>query len=102
MEHLRPFRSAEHPYPNDGLFRPQTLMGTFNIVCAYVANSRASDDPRIYTNNAETLGERLSTDILKTAASEVAAPQSMRQLTEGVSKAAAGIQRVREDYGLSI
>jgi len=35
---------------------------------AYVAISRASDDARIYTNNAETLGERLATDISKTAA----------------------------------
>jgi ATP-dependent exoDNAse (exonuclease V) alpha subunit len=35
---------------------------------AYVSISRASDDARVYTNNAETLGERLSTDIVKTAA----------------------------------
>lgn len=35
---------------------------------AYVSISRASDDARIYTNNAQTLGERLATDIVKTAA----------------------------------
>ena len=35
---------------------------------AYVAISRASDDARIYTNNAGTLGERLATDITKTSA----------------------------------
>jgi conjugative relaxase-like TrwC/TraI family protein len=35
---------------------------------AYVAISRASDDARIYTNNAETLGERLATDFSKTSA----------------------------------
>jgi hypothetical protein len=33
-----------------------------------VAISRASEDARIYTNNAETLGQRLATDISKTAA----------------------------------
>lgn len=37
---------------------------------AYVSISRASDDARVYTNNAETLGERLSSNIEKTAAVE--------------------------------
>jgi hypothetical protein len=35
---------------------------------AYVSISRASDDARIYTNSAETLGARLATDISKTSA----------------------------------
>ena len=35
---------------------------------AYVAISRASDDARVYTNNAQTLGDRLASDITKTAA----------------------------------
>jgi conjugative relaxase-like TrwC/TraI family protein len=35
---------------------------------AYVAISRASEDARIYTNDAATLGQRLATDITKTAA----------------------------------
>lgn len=35
---------------------------------AYVAISRASDDARIYTNNAKTLGDILATEITKTAA----------------------------------
>jgi conjugative relaxase-like TrwC/TraI family protein len=35
---------------------------------AYVAVSRASDDVRIYTNDAETLGSRLATEVTKTAA----------------------------------
>jgi conjugative relaxase-like TrwC/TraI family protein len=39
-----------------------------NTRLAYVSISRASDDARIYTNNAETLGERLATDVTKTAA----------------------------------
>jgi ATP-dependent exoDNAse (exonuclease V) alpha subunit len=42
--------------------------GLINDRLAYVAISRASDDARIYTNNTETLGERLATDITKTAA----------------------------------
>ena len=39
-----------------------------NSRLAYVAISRASDDARVYTNNAETLGERLASDITKSAA----------------------------------
>ena len=39
-----------------------------NTRLAYVAISRASEDARIYTNDAETLGERLGTDISKTTA----------------------------------
>ncbi len=39
-----------------------------NTRLAYVAISRASEDARIYTNNAETLGQRLATDVTKTAA----------------------------------
>ncbi len=35
---------------------------------AYVAISRASQDARIYTNDASTLGARLATDVTKTAA----------------------------------
>ena len=35
---------------------------------AYVAISRASEDARIYTNDAETLGQRLATEVTKTAA----------------------------------
>jgi ATP-dependent exoDNAse (exonuclease V) alpha subunit len=39
-----------------------------NTRLAYVAISRASDDARIYTNDAGTLGARLSTEVTKTAA----------------------------------
>ena len=39
-----------------------------NTRLAYVAISRASEDARIYTNDAGTLGQRLATDITKTAA----------------------------------
>ena len=38
---------------------------------AYVAISRAAYDARIYTNDAATLGERLATDVSKTAALEL-------------------------------
>ena len=44
-----------------------------NTRLAYVAISRASEDARIYTNNAETLGQRLATDVTKTAALDFAA-----------------------------
>ena len=39
-----------------------------NTRLAYVAISRASEDARIYTNDAEALGTRLATEISKTAA----------------------------------
>jgi len=39
-----------------------------NTRLGYVAFSRASDDLRIYTNDAESLGKRLATEISKTAA----------------------------------
>jgi conjugative relaxase-like TrwC/TraI family protein len=59
-----------------------------NTRLAYVAISRASDDARIYTNNAETLGQRLATDVTKTAAldfttrTEQAGPQQLPKLTK--------------------
>ncbi len=45
-----------------------------NTRLAYVSISRASHDARIYTNDAETLGERLATDITKTAAVDFGPP----------------------------
>ncbi|WP_158787520.1 MobF family relaxase [Granulicella sp. L46] len=42
-----------------------------NTRFAYVSVSRASQDARIYTNDAGTLGERLSTDVSKTSATEL-------------------------------
>ena len=42
-----------------------------NSRLAYVAISRASDDARIYTNDSETLGAKLSTQINKTAALDI-------------------------------
>jgi hypothetical protein len=39
-----------------------------NTRFAYVSISRASQDARVYTSDAATLGERLSTDVTKTSA----------------------------------
>ena len=57
---------------------------------AYVSISRASEDARIYTNNAETLGEKLSTDLMKTAAVELQNNNANRNLTRALHRA--GIQ----------
>ena len=50
-----------------------------NTRFAYVSVSRASEDARIYTNNTTTLAERLSTDISKASAVEVARPNNETQ-----------------------
>jgi hypothetical protein len=52
-----------------------------NARLAYVAVSRASEDARIYTNNAETLGQRLAADISKTAAVDFR-PSSVTEQTQ--------------------
>jgi len=55
-----------------------------NTRLAYVAVSRASDDVRIYTNDAETLGQRLAADISKTAAVDFRPPSTVEQTKEAV------------------
>jgi len=57
-----------------------------NTRFAYVSVSRASDDARVYTNDATTLAERLSTDISKASAVEVARPNSETQAHQHQSK----------------
>ncbi len=57
-----------------------------NTRFAYVSVSRASEDARIYTNDATTLAERLSTDISKASAVEVARPNSETQAHQPQSK----------------
>jgi hypothetical protein len=52
---------------------------------AYVAISRASEDARIYTNDAATLGQRLSTDVTKSAALDFTAKPE-QAATQGDSK----------------
>jgi conjugative relaxase-like TrwC/TraI family protein len=57
-----------------------------NTRFAYVSVSRASQDARIYTNDAGTLGEHLSTDVTKTSAIDLQkAPveQTANQQTKG-------------------
>jgi hypothetical protein len=56
-----------------------------NTRLAYVAISRASDDARIYTNNAETLGQRLATDISKTSALDFRPPSSTTEIQQAVA-----------------
>ncbi len=81
------FASVAHAQGTMEFSGAQTLMGTFNNRLAYVSISRASDDARIYTNNAETLAERLASDITKTAAVDFSKGFSARQAQEsfGVS-----------------
>ncbi len=57
-----------------------------NTRFAYVSVSRASEDARIYTNDATTLAERLSTDISKASAVEVERPTSETKLHQPQSK----------------
>jgi len=56
-----------------------------NTRLAYVAISRASDDARVYTNNAETLGQRLATDISKTAAVDFRPISSANEVQQAVA-----------------
>jgi hypothetical protein len=49
---------------------------------AYVAISRASEDARIYTNNADSLGQRLATDVTKTAALDFTTRHEQAPATE--------------------
>jgi ATP-dependent exoDNAse (exonuclease V) alpha subunit len=67
---------------------------------AYVAISRASDDAQVYTNNAETLAERLASDITKTAA--LAPPEQgvsgrgAESITTGLREAAVPVPTLPE------
>ena len=62
---------------------PRSLI---NSRLAYVAVSRASDDARIYTNDAATLAQRLATEVTKTAAvdfrQQPSSTAEVRQVTE--------------------
>ena len=55
-----------------------------NTQLAYVAVSRAAEDVRIYTNNAETLGARLATENNKTSAVDFRPTSSAEQLKAAV------------------
>lgn len=66
-------------------FDTDSSYSLINTRLAYVAISRASDDARVYTNNAETLGQRLATDISKTAALDFRSPTSTNKVQEAVA-----------------
>ena len=61
-----------------------------NTRLAYVAISRASHDARIYTNDAEGLGEKLASSISKTSALEMHSP------TPSVPKPTTEIRRIQD------
>jgi conjugative relaxase-like TrwC/TraI family protein len=69
-------------------FDTESSNSLINSRLAYVAISRASDDARIYTNKADTLGQRLATDVSKTSALDFRPPSS----TEDVQKAVAAFR----------
>lgn len=56
--------------------------GLINSRLAYVAISRASEDARIYTNDAGALGTRLATEISKTAAVDFRPASSAAELRQ--------------------
>ena len=64
---------------------------------AYVAISRASHDAHVYTNNAETLAGRLSTDVSKSAALQVGPVKSVSLKDLHIVKAVEDIE-----FGLSL
>ena len=59
--------------------------GLVNTRLAYVAISRASEDVRIYTNDAANLGKRLATDVSKTAAIDYTSPSRRTEVERAVS-----------------
>ena len=66
-------------------FDTDSSRSLINTRLAYVAISRASEDARVYTNNAETLGVRLATDISKTAAVDFRPPSSTTDVQQAVA-----------------
>ena len=52
----------------------EAVRSLINSRLAYVAVPRASEDARTYTNDAATLGQRLATEVSKTAAVEFRPP----------------------------
>ena len=67
-------------------FDTGTARSLVNTRLAYVAVSRASQDARIYTNDADSLGKRLAVDVSKTAAIEIPRAEvksEVRQAVEG-------------------
>jgi ATP-dependent exoDNAse (exonuclease V) alpha subunit len=117
------FRQFDHGYAvtshsSQGLTASRVLAhidtdssrGLINDRLAYVAISRASEDARIYTNDAETLGQRLASDITKTSALTIP-EQGVRKLgvesvTKGLGNAAVPVPKLpeidMEGFGLGL
>ena len=116
------FRQLDHGYAltshsSQGLTATRVLAhidtdsprNLINNRLAYVSISRASEDARIYTNNAETLGERLAADTTKSVALDVqktmesnpriesAERAASRPITSSVQPMASEISRVNID-----
>jgi conjugative relaxase-like TrwC/TraI family protein len=66
-------------------FDTDSSRSLINTRLAYVAVSRASEDARIYTNNAETLGERLAVDISKSSALDFRQSSSTADVQQAVA-----------------
>ena len=66
-------------------FDTDSAHSLINTRLAYVAISRASDDARVYTNNAQTLGARLATDISKTAAVDFRHSSSTTEVQQAIA-----------------
>jgi conjugative relaxase-like TrwC/TraI family protein len=66
-------------------FDTDSSYSLINTRLAYVAISRASDDARIYTNHADTLGQRLATDVSKSAAVDFRPGSSTTAIQQAVA-----------------
>jgi conjugative relaxase-like TrwC/TraI family protein len=106
----RTFRQFDHGYAvtshsSQGLTTGRVLAhidtdsprSLINSRLAYVSISRASDDARVYTNNAQTLGERLATDISKSAAFTIEPAGAT-----GLGNAPSAHAVEKQEYGLSL
>jgi hypothetical protein len=71
-------------------FDTGTARSLVNTRLAYVAVSRASQDAHIYTNDADSLGKRLSIDVSKTAAIEISRAEVKSELRQAVEGFRAG------------
>jgi hypothetical protein len=67
---------------------------------AYVSISRASDDARIYTNHAESLGERLASDVTKTTAIDVSKPYRLSDVGGASSRSTPDVEF--EGFGIAL
>jgi ATP-dependent exoDNAse (exonuclease V) alpha subunit len=109
----REFRQFDHGYAvtshsSQGLTAGRVLAhidtdsvrGLISDRLAYVAISRASNDARIYTNNAETLGDKLATDITKTAAVAISehgvGSRSVESIAKGIGATTVPVARAPE------